>query len=172
MLDGCYSRNLIYIYFLLQFAFVSCCTHSGESTKSHLHKLKELFDKKGWSQMSSVRHLCTCEQNIDSHLIRRRLSANTFALSTTAELFGVIGVPTIVIINSEGMNQNFPVNIPFKLKYKPFSWDSVMKWKISGSGLQGSTLHKKMKFSIKDYFSKCDQIAVNCGFGHIYWRNL
>ena len=121
MLDGCYSRNFIYIYFLLQFAFVSCCTHSGESTKSHLHKLKELFDKKGWSQMSSVRHLCTCEQNIDSHLIRRRLSANTFALSTTAELFGVIGVPTIVIINSEGMNQNFPVNIPFKLKYKPFS---------------------------------------------------
>ena len=28
---------------------------------------------------------------------------------------------------------------------------------------------QKMKFSIKDIFSKCDQIrAVNCGFGHIY----
>ena len=29
----------------------------------------------------------------------------------------------------------------------------------------------KMKFSIKDFFSKCDQIAGNCRFGHIYWRN-
>ena len=27
---------------------------------------------------------------------------------------------------------------------------------------------QKMKFSIKDFFSKCDQIAGNCGFGHIY----
>ena len=30
---------------------------------------------------------------------------------------------------------------------------------------------QKMKFSIKDFFSKYDQIAVSCGFGHIYWRN-
>ena len=27
---------------------------------------------------------------------------------------------------------------------------------------------QKMKFSIKDFFSKCDQIG---GFGHIHWRN-
>ena len=32
------------------------------------------------------------------------------------------------------------------------------------------TLHKKMKFSIKDFFSKCDHIHGNCGFGHIYWK--
>ena len=25
----------------------------------------------------------------------------------------------------------------------------------------------KMKISIKDFFSKCDQIPRNCGFGHI-----
>ena len=30
---------------------------------------------------------------------------------------------------------------------------------------------EKVKFSIKDFFSKCDQTAVSCGFGHIYWRN-
>ena len=30
---------------------------------------------------------------------------------------------------------------------------------------------QKMKFSIKDFFSKCDQSAVFCRFGHIYWRN-
>ena len=29
----------------------------------------------------------------------------------------------------------------------------------------------KVKFSINDFFSKCDQIAVYCGFGHIYWGN-
>ena len=31
---------------------------------------------------------------------------------------------------------------------------------------------QKMKFSIKDFFSKCDQIrSFLCGFGHIYWKN-
>ena len=53
--------------------------------------------------MSSVRHLCACEQNIDAHLIRRRLSVNRFALSTTAELFGVVGVPSIMVVNKEGI---------------------------------------------------------------------
>lgn len=52
--------------------------------------------------MSSIRHLCACEQNLDAHLIRRRLSVNRFALSSTAELFGVVGVPSIMVINKEG----------------------------------------------------------------------
>ena len=30
---------------------------------------------------------------------------------------------------------------------------------------------QKMKFSITDFFSKCD-FSVTCGFGHIYWKNL
>ena len=30
---------------------------------------------------------------------------------------------------------------------------------------------QKMKFSITDLFSKCDQIRCFFGFGHIYWRN-
>uniref|UniRef100_A0A7M5XFI6 Fibronectin type-III domain-containing protein n=2 Tax=Clytia hemisphaerica TaxID=252671 RepID=A0A7M5XFI6_9CNID len=85
------------------FAFVTCCTHSGESTKTHLHKLNETFEQHGWSDMSSVRHLCACEQNMDAHLIRRRLSVNRFALSTTAELFGVVGVPSIMVIDKDGM---------------------------------------------------------------------
>ena len=33
------------------------------------------------------------------------------------------------------------------------------------------SLHKKMKFSIKVFFSKCDQIRRSCGFGKIYWIN-
>ena len=33
----------------------------------------------------------------------------------------------------------------------------------------GLYIFKKMKFSIKDFFSKCDQILS--GFGYIYWRN-
>ena len=34
---------------------------------------------------------------------------------------------------------------------------------------------QKMIFSIKDFFSKCDQmwsVNVSSGFGHNYWRNL
>ena len=30
---------------------------------------------------------------------------------------------------------------------------------------------QKMKSSIKDFFSKCDQIRRKLRFGHIYWRN-
>ena len=31
---------------------------------------------------------------------------------------------------------------------------------------------QKMKFSIKNFFSKCDQIrSFLFGFGHIYWNN-
>ena len=41
--------------------------------------------------------------------------------------------------------------------------------------MQCETYHsaQKMKFSTKDFFSKCDQIhsAVPCGFGQIYRRN-
>ena len=81
---------------------MTCCTHSGESTKTHLHKLSETFEQHGWSHMFSVRHLCTCEQNMDSHLIRRRLSVNRFALTTTAEMFGVVGVPSISVIDKDG----------------------------------------------------------------------
>ena len=29
----------------------------------------------------------------------------------------------------------------------------------------------KMKFSIKDFFSKCDQSAGSCRFGHSYGKN-
>ena len=31
-----------------------------------------------------------------------------------------------------------------------------------------SNTAQKMKFSIKDFFSKCDQIRRKCGLGHIY----
>ena len=30
---------------------------------------------------------------------------------------------------------------------------------------------QNMKFSIKDFFSKCDHIRRNMRFGHIYWKN-
>lgn len=93
---------LTFLLIIFQFAFVTCCTHSGESSKTHLHKLNETFEHHGWSEMSSIRHLCACEQNLDAHLIRRRLSVNRFALSSTAELFGVVGVPSIMVINKEG----------------------------------------------------------------------
>ena len=33
------------------------------------------------------------------------------------------------------------------------------------------TTAQKMKIFSKDFFSKWDQTAVSCGFGHIYWRN-
>ena len=35
----------------------------------------------------------------------------------------------------------------------------------------GINVAQKMKFSIKDFIRKYDQIHIDCGFGHIYWRN-
>ena len=32
---------------------------------------------------------------------------------------------------------------------------------------KGTTAQKK-KFSVKDFFSKCGQTAISCGFGHVY----
>ena len=35
-----------------------------------------------------------------------------------------------------------------------------------------SNTAQKIKFFIKVFFSKCDQIRRNFGFDHIYWKNL
>ena len=54
--------------------------------------------------------------------------------------------------------------------------DSVCCWKMAfpyrGENChKSSTLHKKTKFFIKDFFKNVIKSAGNCGFGHIYWRN-
>ena len=42
-----------------------------------------------------------------------------------------------------------------------------------GWGWRKASTAQKMKFSIKNFFSKCvTRSAVFCEFGHIYWRNL
>ena len=46
-------------------------------------------------------------------------------------------------------------------------WIGVAKMKTKHTAKK----KKKMKFSIKDLFSKCDDVTkstVSCGFGHIY----
>ena len=56
----------------------------------------------------------------------------------------------------------------FCIKYRNFTWflGGEILWKRTVS----ADTAQKMKFSIKDFFSKCDQIHRKCGFGHIYWR--
>ena len=47
-------------------------------------------------------------------------------------------------------------------------WKETLAWNV----LKGnSETAEKLKFSIKGFFSKRDQSAVSCGFGHIYWKN-
>ena len=47
---------------------------------------------------------------------------------------------------------------------------AIFSWKERSSYFETVTA-QKMKFSMKGFFSKCDQIAVSWGFGHIYWKN-
>ena len=44
-------------------------------------------------------------------------------------------------------------------------------WDKSKYKIPSDVTAQKIKFSIKDFFSKCVQTALNFGFGHIYWRN-
>ena len=61
------------------------------------------------------------------------------------------------------------------LQSKPMDWflydnglrHERVKEKIRRRIFQRDTLHKKMMFSIKDFFSKCDQIRIF----HNYWKN-
>ena len=47
---------------------------------------------------------------------------------------------------------------------------SNLYWNVAK--FQNIDTAQKIKFSIKDFFSKCDQIpTIFCGFGHIYWIN-
>ena len=43
---------------------------------------------------------------------------------------------------------------------------------LLGSGYSQASIYtaQKMKFSIKNLFSKCDQIHRKLRFGHIYWK--
>ena len=52
-----------------------------------------------------------------------------------------------------------------KSRSNSFAQDNI---EYSGEGSDENTA-QKMKFSIKDFFNKCDQ--VYCGFGYIYWKN-
>ena len=51
------------------------------------------------------------------------------------------------------------------------TWKSGVSYHSPFSSWQKAyqTLHKKMKFSIKDFFSKCDKLRIKL---HIWWRLL
>ena len=57
------------------------------------------------------------------------------------------------------------------LVYSDIEGEGTITNTLSGGDLkQAIYTLQKMKFSVKDFFSKCDHIR-SCGFGHIYWRN-
>ena len=61
----------------------------------------------------------------------------------------------------------------FPLSHKKIliSWRKIVFYKL---GFQSalSTLHKKWSFPIKIFSVNVTKSARNCGFSHIYWRNL
>ena len=54
----------------------------------------------------------------------------------------------------------------------PVKWEEQIErvnWKDVSITVQATA--QKMKFPVKVFFSKSDQTAVSCGFGHIKWKN-
>ena len=62
-------------------------------------------------------------------------------------------------------------HIPVKASSISFISVNCEKSKMKKMVKYSTHTAQKLKFSIKDVFSKCDQIAGNSGFGHIYWGN-
>jgi len=108
------------------FNFVTCCTHSGESSQTHLTKLRDTFQNQAWTSNDlsngNVRHLCICEQR-ESDARKAMALSGSLKMSTTADLFGIVGVPSISIVNSQG-------NIAWQGRYCAldyFSFDRFIK---------------------------------------------
>ncbi|XP_070557721.1 uncharacterized protein [Ptychodera flava] len=101
-------------------SFITCCCASYESMSSHRHSLAETIVENGWRDDRSVRHCCSCHSttpglNLNKRststpsmkrrakLVHQDSSGSESSNGTgVAELFGIQGVPTMLIVNPEG----------------------------------------------------------------------
>ncbi|XP_033114658.1 uncharacterized protein LOC117115100 [Anneissia japonica] len=106
---------------------IACCCASQESTGTHRHSLAQVIAGNGWRDDKVIRHCCCCHTSHAGLNPRRQTSSisrtllassgrrrrhSTVSLDMThssqsakisvPELFGVIGVPTLVVLHSDG----------------------------------------------------------------------
>lgn len=93
-----------FLSFNFQFAFVTCCVRSEEPVPSHRQSLANILTERGWRKTNdSVTHTCGCySQSQRTHSIRRGLISDP----DVCQLFGLVGAPTLILLDSSGQQGN------------------------------------------------------------------
>lgn len=85
---------------LLQFAFITCCVRSNELDANHRQSLAETLIERNWRKTSNcVTHNCAC--NLRSQRTRS-VRRGVVSEPDVCQLFGLVGVPTLIMLDSSG----------------------------------------------------------------------
>lgn len=102
---GCYRWYLLRIlfFFNFQFAFITCCVRSEEPVTSHRQSLVNILTERNWRKTNDfVIHACGCySQSQRTRSVRRGLISDP----DVCQLFGVVGVPTLILLDSSGQQR-------------------------------------------------------------------
>lgn len=91
---------MLFIFILLQFAFITCCVRSNEVDASHRQSLAETLIERNWRKTSNcVTHTCAC--NLRSQRTRS-VRRGVVSEPDVCQLFGLVGVPTLIMLDSSG----------------------------------------------------------------------
>ena len=80
-----------------QYELLSCCVFSEEPISQHQNKVMEVMTEHNWTNNEGVKHFCACHPGPNSKLRKRDVENSSFAKS-----YRLLGVPTLVLIDSEG----------------------------------------------------------------------
>ena len=94
-----HQRSISLHLFIFQFTFVTCCVKSEESEEGHYQSVADFLAQKDWVRRNKLLHLCACHTNSQR---RQTLRRGVSQAPDVSELFGLLGVPIVVILDSSG----------------------------------------------------------------------
>ncbi|XP_068713854.1 uncharacterized protein [Montipora foliosa] len=103
----CYSSQKSLDYFLQvaeeltdKYKFITCCVRSNEPVTSHRQSLANALMERNWRKTSDcVTHTCACNLQSQRSRTARR---NVITDPDVCQVFGLVGVPTIILLDSSG----------------------------------------------------------------------
>lgn len=91
------QNNQTHLSTIFQYQLLSCCVFSQEPITNHQSKVMEVMTDHNWTNNEGVKHFCACHPGPNSKLRKRDVENSSFAKS-----YRLLGVPTLVLIDSEG----------------------------------------------------------------------
>ena len=159
------SSNDSFLSFNFQFSFVTCCVRSEEPVTSHRQSLANTLTERGWRKTNdSVAHTCGCySQSQRTRSIRRGLISDP----DVCQLFGLVGAPLLILLDSSGQQTNKLVNTIFSFMSLK---RAVAEEIITNRGPFRSGFAVHMMYSIYDRFRPIPLFGDSCSSisKHIY----